>query len=58
MSTDRRLLFGQRTVAALPIPTDGKLTTYYDTQVTGLCVRVYPIGKKSSMYTVKCMDAL
>ena len=46
MSADRRLLFGQRTVAALPIPTDGKLTTYYDTQVTGLCVRVYPTGKK------------
>lgn len=46
MSTDRRLLFGQRTVSALPIPTDGKLVTYYDTQVTGLCVRVYPTGKK------------
>ncbi len=46
MSTERRLLFGQRTVAALPIPTDGKLVTYYDTQAKGLCIRVYPSGKK------------
>lgn len=46
MSTERRLLFGQRTVAALPTPTDEKVATYYDTQLTGLCIRVYPSGKK------------
>lgn len=46
MSAERKVLFGQRSVTALPIPSDGKLVTYYDTQMPGLCVRVYPTGKK------------
>ena len=46
MNMERKLLFGQRTVAALPIPTDEKVATYYDTQLTGLCIRVYPSGRK------------
>lgn len=44
--SERKLLFGQRSVAALPVPKDGKLATYYDTQLTGFCIRVYPTGKK------------
>ncbi|MBU0655329.1 MAG: Arm DNA-binding domain-containing protein [Gammaproteobacteria bacterium] len=44
--SERKILFGQRSVTALPIPKDGKLVTYYDTQLTGFCVRVYPTGKK------------
>lgn len=44
--SERKVLFGQRSVTALPVPTDGKMVTYYDTQLTGFCVRVYPTGKK------------
>lgn len=46
MAEERRLLFGQRTIAALPIPADGKRVTYRDTQLNGLCLTVYPTGKK------------
>ncbi len=46
MTKQRRLLFGQRSIAALPIPTDGKRATYHDTQLNGLCLTVYPTGKK------------
>ncbi len=46
MTEDRRILFGQRTITALPIPTDGKRVTYYDTQLNGLCLVIYPSGKK------------
>jgi hypothetical protein len=46
MTEERRLLFGQRVISALPIPTDGKRVTYHDTQMNGLCLTVYPTGKK------------
>jgi integrase len=46
MSLNNKFLFGQRSVAALPCPTDGKYFTYYDTQLTGLSLRVYPSQKK------------